>query len=95
MSNKNFRVKNGLDVEGSIQATTVNANLIGNVTGTVSSLSNQTTTSLTEGTNKYYTDTRVGSYLNSIGYATQSDVGTAIANLAASAPATLEDTVIP
>jgi len=49
----------------------VTGNLTGNVTGTVSSLSNFTTTNLTEGTNKYYTDARVQnvvtkSYVNSL-----------------------------
>jgi len=38
---------------------TVTAALTGNVTGTVSSLSNQTTANLTELTNLYYTDARV------------------------------------
>lgn len=112
--NKNFRVKNGLVVEGStatvngqniltetgsdnyiinliggtatsantantvvkrdgsgnFSAGTITANLTGNVTGnltgnvtgnvtgTVSSLSNHTTTALTEGTNQYFTDAR-------------------------------------
>ena len=41
------------------QAGTVYANLVGNVTGTVSSISNHTTTNLTEGTNLYFTNERV------------------------------------
>jgi hypothetical protein len=42
-----------------LTAVTFNGNLTGNVTGQVSSISNFTTTDLTEGTNLYYTDTRV------------------------------------
>ena len=48
------------------------------------------TTDISEGTNLYYTDTRVGAYLTANSYATQSYVGTQIANLVASAPATLD-----
>jgi hypothetical protein len=50
----------GQDVSTSSTVTfnTVNANLTGNVTGTVSSLSNHTTTDLAEGTNLYYTNAR-------------------------------------
>lgn len=49
----------------------VTGDVTGNVTGTVSSLSNHTTSNLTEGTNKYYTDARVQgvvtkSYVNSL-----------------------------
>lgn len=50
----------------------------------------KTTTDLTEGTNLYYTDSRVGTYLTSNSYATQSYVGTQLANLVAAAPATLD-----
>jgi hypothetical protein len=46
---------------GNIQAT---GNFIGNVTGTVSSLSNQTTTALAEGTNLYFTDARARSAIS-------------------------------
>ena len=53
------------DVQGSvfgddstILVDAVNNKLIGEVIGTVSSLSNQTTTNLTEGTNEYFTQTR-------------------------------------
>jgi hypothetical protein len=49
-----------------------------------------TTTNIAEGTNLYYTDARVGSYLTTNSYATQTYVGTQIANLVASAPATLD-----
>lgn len=49
-----------------------------------------TTTNISEGTNLYYTDVRVGSYLTANSYATQSYVATQIANLVASAPATLD-----
>ena len=37
---------------------TVNGSLVGNVTGTVSSLANQTTSNLAEGTNQYFTNAR-------------------------------------
>ena len=40
------------------QANTIYSSFVGNVTGTVSSLSNHSTTNLAEGTNLYYTDTR-------------------------------------
>lgn len=49
-----------------------------------------TTTNITEGTNLYYTDARVNTYLTANNYATQSYVGTAIANLIDSAPTTLD-----
>ena len=51
------------DSNGNFAAGTITANLTGNVTGdvtgTVSSLSNHDTGDLTEGTNLYYTDSRV------------------------------------
>ena len=43
---------------------TLVANLEGNVTGTVSSLSNHTTTNLAEGTNLYYTNARADARVN-------------------------------
>jgi hypothetical protein len=49
-----------------------------------------TTTDIAEGTRLYYTDARVLSYLTTNSYATQSYVGTQIANLVASAPAALD-----
>jgi hypothetical protein len=49
-----------------------------------------TTTNIAEGTNLYYTDARVLSYLTANSYATQTYVGTQIANLVASAPSTLD-----
>ena len=72
--------------------TTVNyiGNLTGSVTGTVSDISNHTTTDLTEGTNLYYTDARVDTLLGTKGYATQTYVDTSISNLVDSAPATLD-----
>jgi hypothetical protein len=48
-----------------LAATTVTANLVGNVTGFVSSISNFTTANLAEGINLYYTNARV--YANVIG----------------------------
>ena len=49
-----------------------------------------TTTDIAEGTNLYYTDARVLAYLSANTYATQSYVGTQIANLVDSSPATLD-----
>lgn len=47
------------DSSGDFSAGMITANLTGDVTGTVSSLSNHDTADLAEGTNLYYTDTRV------------------------------------
>ena len=49
---------------GVLTTTSVTGNLTGNVTGTVSSLSNQSTTALSEGTNLYYTEARVQAKLD-------------------------------
>ena len=49
-----------------------------------------TTANISEVTNLYYTDARVATYLTTNSYATQTYVGTQIANLVASAPATLD-----
>lgn len=46
-----------------VQAQLFIGNVTGDVTGTVSSLSNHTTTNLNEGTNQYYSNTRVLNYL--------------------------------
>lgn len=48
------------------------------------------TTNIVEGTNLYYTDARVSAYLIANSYATQGYVNTAISNLVASAPTTLD-----
>jgi len=48
------------------------------------------TTNIVEGTNLYYTDARVSAYLTANSYATQGFVNTAISNLVASAPTTLD-----
>jgi hypothetical protein len=48
------------------------------------------TTNIVEGTNLYYTDARVNTYLTTNNYATQSYVSTAISNLVDSAPTTLD-----
>ena len=53
-------------------------------------LATKSTSNLSEGTNLYYTDARVGTYLTANSYATQTYVGTQIANLVAAAPATLD-----
>lgn len=49
-----------------------------------------TTSNITEGTNLYYTDTRVGTYLTANSYATQSYVSTQINNLVSGAPGLLD-----
>jgi len=49
-----------------------------------------TTDNIGEGTNLYYTDTRVGSYLSTNSYATEGYVTTAVANLVDAAPSTLD-----
>ena len=46
------------DANGNFSAGTITANLVGDVTGTVSSLSNHDTDDLAEGTNQYFTDAR-------------------------------------
>ena len=58
--------------------------------GRVTVGANASTTDISEGTNLYYTDARVGTYLTANSYATQSYVGTQVANLVAAAPATLD-----
>jgi hypothetical protein len=49
-----------------------------------------TTSVVAEGTNLYYTDARVGTYLTNNSYATQSYVNTAVSNLVDAAPGTLD-----
>jgi hypothetical protein len=49
-----------------------------------------TTSNIGEGSNLYYTDARVASYLTTNGYATEGYVTTAVANLVDSAPSTLD-----
>jgi len=49
-----------------------------------------TTDNIGEGTNLYYTDARVGSYLSTNSYATEGYVTTAVANLVDAAPSTLD-----
>jgi hypothetical protein len=49
-----------------------------------------TSSNITEGTNLYYTDTRVGTYLTANSYATQSYVSTQINNLVSGAPGLLD-----
>jgi hypothetical protein len=51
-------------------------NITGNLTGTVTSLSNHTTSNLTEGTNHYYTNARVYDNVITLGYATNAYVNT-------------------
>jgi hypothetical protein len=58
--------------------------------GRVTVGANATTSDISEGTNLYYTDARVLAYLGANNYATQSYVGTQIANLIDSAPGTLD-----
>ncbi len=69
---------------------TITGDLTGSVTGTAtqaSNLNNHNTGNLSEGSNLYYTDARVGTYLSNNGYATQSTIVAAITD---SAPSTLD-----
>jgi hypothetical protein len=69
-----------IKADGTIEST---GGFLGNVTGTVSDISNHDTDALSEGTaNLYYTDTRVGDYLTANGYALQTSVDTVAADLA-------------
>lgn len=61
------------DANGNFAAGDITANLIGNVTGQVSDLSNHTTTDVAEGTNLYFTNTRAQD-------AVASDISTAVTN---------------
>ena len=56
----NYLTANNINVtyNGIFGNLTVNGSIVGNVTGTVSSLSNQTTSNLAEGTNQYFTNAR-------------------------------------
>jgi hypothetical protein len=49
------------DASGNFSAGTITADLVGDVTGTVSSLANHTTDDLSEGSNLYYTAARAKS----------------------------------
>lgn len=64
--------------------------VISSVIGNVSSLANHTTTNLAEGTNLYYSNARVYANVSQLNYATVTYVNNEIANLVASAPATLD-----
>jgi len=62
-------------------AATFIGNLTGNVTGTVSDVSNHDTDDIAEGsTNLYYTDAKVGTYLTANSYATETYVDNAVAS---------------
>ncbi len=52
------------DANGDFAAGIITADLVGDVTGQVSDISNHSTTDLAEGTNLYYTDQRVDDYIN-------------------------------
>jgi len=55
-----------------------------------SDLGTKTTADLTEGSNLYYTDARVNTYLSDNNYATESYVGAQVSSLVDSAPGTLD-----
>ena len=55
---------------------TVNGSIVGNVTGTVSSLANQTTSNLAEGTNQYFTNARAYANLTAASINALADVDT-------------------
>ena len=61
------------DANGDFAAGDITANLIGNVTGQVSDISNHTTSDVAEGTNLYFTNTRAQD-------AVASDISTAVTN---------------
>ena len=87
---QDFRVKSGLRVDGNVYGVTnltvtyggvfgnirVTGDIVGNVVGTVSSLSNHTTSNLAEGTNLYYTNSRVYANLTLASIDALSDVNT-------------------
>ena len=54
------------DASGDFAANIITAALVGNVTGTVSSIANHDTADLAEGTNLYYTDERVDDRVNAL-----------------------------
>ena len=60
------------------------------VQGNLHSSHGITTAHIGEGSNLYYTDARVVSYLSTNSFATESYVGTQISNLVASSPAALD-----
>ena len=69
---------------------TITGDITGSLSGTAtqaSNLNNHNTGNLSEGSNLYYTDARVGTYLSNSGYATQSTIVAAITD---SAPTTLD-----
>jgi len=69
---------------------TITGDITGSLSGTAtqaSNLNNHNTGNLSEGSNLYYTDARVGTYLSNNGYATQSTIVAAITD---SAPTTLD-----
>jgi hypothetical protein len=90
----NARARAAISVtgSGSYDSTTGVITVIGGVTAVNTKTGDVTLTTadIAEGINKYYTDSRVGTYLTSNGYATQSYVTTQIANLVDSSPATLD-----
>ena len=63
---------------------------VGTLTADKLDLSAMSTTDLAEGNNLYYTDSRVGTYLTTNNYATQSYVQSQVSGLVASAPSTLD-----
>jgi hypothetical protein len=70
-----------------IHVATVIGDVTGDVTGTVSDISNHTTDNLAEGSNLYYTNDRVSSYLGANDYDTATNI---IASITALAPSTLD-----
>ena len=92
-TNKDFRVKNGLVVEQDVTVggdITITGTITGDGSGLIgvssytstdfaNDLATKSTSDLTEGTNLYYTDTRVGTYLTTNSYATESFVTSAVA----------------
>ena len=84
------RARSAISVAGSISYNSATGIVSYTTPTTIESLSNHTTTDLAEGTNKYYTDARVGTYLTANNYAKTTDITTAVNALVASAPTTLD-----
>jgi hypothetical protein len=77
----NARARAAISVSGSLS--------YDSATGVIS-YTTPSTSGITEGTNLYYTDTRVGTYLTNNSYATQNYVSTQINNLVNGAPGLLD-----
>ena len=94
VSGQTFNVGGNTKLAVTGSGITVTGTITGDITGSLSgtatqasNLNNHNTGNLSEGSNLYYTDARVGTYLSNNGYATQSTIVAAITD---SAPTTLD-----